>query len=444
MRVVIVGAGEVGSNAARMLSGEGHDVVLVEQDEALVGRMGQQLDAMVVRGNGATPRVLAEAGIEKSDLLVAATGSDEVNITSCLAAKHQGVSRTVARLHNPEYHESGAPFAQEVLGIDFVIHTEQVAVQEIKASLLIPGAVDVESFAGGRVEVAEVILDEDSPAVGRAVREVELPERSLVIGGVRDGEALMYRGDTVLEAGDHVFLISERWNTAGVVGAVATDTRPVREVMVYGGGRIGLGVAETLDEVDIAVKVIERDTARAQYVASRLRRGSVIQGKDISRELLLQEGVERVDAFIAVTGDDRANLLGAMYARQLGARLTIAGLGRGEFAPLAGTLGIDITISPRLLAAGAISRFVRRGDVAAVTLLESGAQMIELRVPRGCRIAGRPLSEVGVPKGAIVGMVLREGEVTVPTGKDALNPGDEVVIFAVEGTVDQVERLFSS
>jgi trk system potassium uptake protein len=443
MRTVIIGAGEVGLNTARMLSHEGHDVVLVDLDETLVERATEQLDALVVHGNGASPKLLAEAGINKSDLLIAASSSDEVNIIACLAAKSQGVPRTVARIHNPDYYDTRDPFAQEMLGIDFVIHTEQMAAEEIKDALLVPGAVNVDTFADDAIEVAEVVLNEGSPAVGRSLSEVRLPPESLVVGVVRRGEALVPRGNTVLEGRDHVLLISGRQRISEVVGAVATDTAPVREVTIYGGGRIGLRLALALERAGMSVRVIERDEARARYVASQLRRGFVLHDEGISRDFLLQERVDKTDAFVAVTGDDRANLLAAMYARQLGARLTIAGVSSGEFAPLADALGVDLTISPRVLAAEAILRFVRRGEVISVALLESGAEMIELRVPERCRVAGRPLSEVGFPEGAIVGALLRDGKVVIPTGRDVLRPGDDAVVFTVEDEVDEVERLFA-
>src|SRR5829696_8187276 len=434
MRTVIIGAGEVGSNTARMLSEEGHDVVLIEQDETLVERASEQLDALVIHGNGASPRLLAEAGIEKADLLVAASSSDEANIIACLAAKAKGVSRTVARIHNPDYYDPQEPFAEEMLGIDFVIHTEQMAAQEIKEALLVPGAINVETFADDSIEVDEVILNERSPAVGRTLRDLRLPEASLVVGVVRRGEALVPRGDTVPERRDHVLLISGRRHIAEVVKSVTTDTEPVKELTIYGGGRIGLRLALALEKVGMSVRVIERDEARARYVASQLRRGFVLHDEGISRDFLLQERVDRSDAFVAVTGDDRANLLAAMYARQLGARMTIAGISRGEFAPLADALGVDLTISPRMLAAEAI-------DVA---LLASGAEMIELRVPERCRVAGRPLSEVGFPEGAIVGALLRNGTVIIPTGKEVLRPGDDAVVFTVEDAVEEVENLFST
>ena len=191
----------------------------------------------------------------------------------------------------------------------------------------------------------------------------------------------MSRGDTVLEAGDHIFVISDPERIREAVDVVAADTEPVREVMILGGGRAGLRLAEALEETDISLKVIERDADRAEYVASRLQKGLVLHERDISRDFLLQEGIEQTDAFIALTGDDRTNMLACMYAKQLGARETISGVGRGEFIPLAESLGVDITISGRLLAASVISQFVRQGDVMAVTLLESGAQMIELAVP---------------------------------------------------------------
>jgi trk system potassium uptake protein len=443
MRTVIIGAGEVGSNTARMLSEEGHDVVLIEQDETLVERASEHLDALVIHGNGASPKLLAEAGIEKADLLVAASSSDEANIIACLAAKARGVSRTVARIHNPDYYDPQEPFAAEMLGIDFVIHTEQMAAREIKEALLVPGAINVETFAEDSIEVAEVILNEDSPAVGRTLRDLRLPEASLVVGVVRRGEALVPRGDTVLERRDHVLLISGRRRIAEVVKSVTTDTEPVKEVTIYGGGRIGLRLALALEKAGMSVRVIERNEARARYVASQLRRGFVLHDEGISRDFLLQERVDRSDAFVAVTGDDRANLLAAMYARQLGARMTIAGVSRGEFAPLADALGVDLTISPRMLVAEAILRFVRKGEIVDVALLESGAEMIELRVPERCRVAGRPLSEVGFPEGAIVGALLRDGDVVIPTGQEVLKPGDDAVVFTVEDAIEEVERLFA-
>jgi trk system potassium uptake protein TrkA len=263
-----------------------------------------------------------------------------------------------------------------------------------------------------------------------------------VVGIVRRGEALVPRGHTVLERRDHVLLITGRRRVSEVVGAVATDTAPVKDVTVYGGGRIGLRLALALEKTGMSVRVIERDEARARYVASQLRRGFVLHDESMSRDFLFQERVDKTDAFVAVTGDDRANLLAAMYARQLGARMTIAGISRGEFAPLADALGVDMTISPRMLAAEAILRFVRKGEVIDVALLESGAEMIELRVPEGCRVAGHPLSEVGFPEGAIVGALLRAGDVVIPTGEEVLRPGDDAV-FTVEEAVDEVERLFA-
>jgi trk system potassium uptake protein TrkA len=444
MRTVIIGAGEVGLNTARLLSHEGHSVVLVEKDERLVEKATEELDALVIAGNGANPKLLREAGINRTDLLIAASSSDEVNIIACLAAKAQGVSRTVARIHNADYYEIGDPFAEEMLGIDYIIHTEQMAAHEIKEALLVPGAINIDSFAGDAIEVAEVILAEGSDAVGRALKEVELPDNSLIVGVVRGEEALVPKGGTVLHERDHVLLISGRRQVSDAVGVLATNTAPVKEVTIYGGGRIGLRLALAVEKAGISVRVIERDEGRARFVASQLRRGFVLHDEGISRDFMLQEGVDRTDAFVAVTGDDRANLLAAMYARQLGARMTIAGISRGEFAPLADALGVDLTISPRILAAEAILRFVRKGEVIDVALLASGAEMIELRVPEGCRVAGRPLSEVGFPDGAIVGAVLRDGDVVIPTGKEILRAGDDAVVFTVEDAVEEVENLFAT
>lgn len=438
-----MGAGEVGFNAARMLSGEGHRVVVVDRDEAVVERASERLDALVMAGNGASPRVLREAGVEKSELLVAVTTSDEANIIACLAAKSLGVGRTVARINDPDYYDPREGFASRTLGIDLVVQTEQMAADEISAALLAPGAVNVDAFAGKSIEVAEVVLKNGSPGVDRAIREVRLPERSLVVGVVRDGRAVVPGGDTMLRERDHVFVIGDRRGSHEAVAAFATDTDPVREVMILGGGGVGLLLALALERAGVGVKVIERDARRAAEVAARLKRALVLQDEGVSRDFLLQERVDRADAFVAVTEDDRTNLLAALNAQRLGARQTVVGISRSEFDPLSEALGVDVSISPRLLAAGAILRFVRKGQVAAVTLLESGAQIIELRVPTGCRIAGRPLAVVGFPKDAVVGAVRRGREVFIPRGHDSLEAGDDAVVFAAGSAVDEIENLFA-
>ncbi|MDX5893940.1 Trk system potassium transporter TrkA [Rubrobacter radiotolerans] len=444
MRTVVIGAGEVGFTVARLLSGEGHQVVLIEPDASRVEYATERLDALVLQGNGASPKMLSEAGIDRSDLLIAASRTDEVNIIACLSAKARGVERTVARLHDPDYYDPNDPETQELLGIDHVVHTEEMAARTIKDSLLVPGAVNIDSFANGKIGVAEIILERDSPAVGKPLREVDLPEGSLIVGIVRNGEALVPGGQTVMEVRDHVLLISGRERISGAVAALSTDTAPVRDVVVYGGGRIGLRLAVALEEARMNVKVIERDAERARVVASKLNRGLVLHSDALSEDFLRQERVDKTDAFVAVTGDDRANMLAAMYAGRLGARTTIAGLSSGEFAPLADALGVDMTISPRMLAAESVLRFIRRGEVVNVALLQSNAEVIELRVPkRGCRVTGRPLSEVSFPKGAIVGALLRDDEVLIPSGSDELLPGDDAVVFTVESAVDEVESLFA-
>lgn len=443
MRVFIVGAGEVGFSTAQMLSREGHQITMVEQDQSIVDRVGDQLDALVLQGNGASPKVLKENNASKADLLIAVTDSDEVNITACVVAKTQGVERTVARIRNNDYYDTNDPFATDVLGIDFVIHPERAAAEEIREALRVPGTVNVETFAGRSIEVAEVALKEDSPVVGKAIREVRFPRRSLIVGVVREGEAIVPRGDTVLREEDHVFLISEERHIHRVVGAVTTNTGRIDEVMIFGGGRIGLRLALALEKDGVSVKIIEKDAERARYVATRLRKGLVLHDEGVSREFLLQEGVNQTDAFVACTGDDRANLLASLYASQLGARTTVSINSRAEFSPLSEALGVDIPIAPRLLTAGAILRFVREGDVVAVTLLENGAEMIELRVPKKCKVANRQLAQLRFPPGVIVGAILRDSEVIIPGGEDVLMPDDDVVVFTVESAVDEVERLFS-
>ena len=329
MKAVVIGLGEVGQNITRTLSDEGHDVVCVDSDEQRVASLQDQLDALVVAGNGASPRFLEEVvEVGKAELLCAVTQVDEANVIAALAGRQLGAKRTVARVRDPQYFGTEDAFARDVMGIDFVIHPERATAEEILAAILLPGAVHVEYLAEGRIAVAESILSERSPLVGvpLAERKVKIPH--FIFGAIREGQAKIAGEDERLEPGDHVLLAAARQNIAPAVAQIAGTTRRVEEVVLFGAGKIGYHLARLLEREDCRVMVMERDESRARFVAERLPRSLVLHEEGVSKEVLLLQNVDRAGAFIACAGDDRSNLLAALHAKQVGADLCLAVVSR--------------------------------------------------------------------------------------------------------------------
>lgn len=443
MRVLIIGAGEVGQNIATTLSlEEGHEVTVVDSDEARVDALAGQLDAMVLAGNGASPRFLEEIDAGQADLLLAVTQIDEVNIIAALAGHQLGAKRTVARVRDPDYFGTDESFARDVLGIDFVIHPERTTAEEIAAAIMVPGAVNVEHFGEGQLAIAETILSEESPLLGIPLAERAMPCPHFIVGVIRNGTPTVATAEERLEAGDHVLVAASKQHIAQSVAHLAGRARKVEDVVLFGAGKIGLHLAKRLDASGVRLKVMERDADRARYVAERLPHSLVLHEEGVGKEVLLAEGVDRVGAFVASAGDDRANLLATMHAKQVGAGLSLAVVSREEFVPLVGALGIDGAFSPRLITASAILRFLRRGHVMSMHLIEGGSEMLELQADERSPIVGQQIKEAGLPEDCMVGTILRAGHVLVPRGEERIQVGDRVLLFAQKGALAEVERAF--
>lgn len=444
MRAIIIGAGKVGYSIAQMLSYEGHDVVVVEKDEDRQAIVADTLDVQTFAGSGANIQVLEEAGVEQADLLVAVTEADELNMVACLLAKKYGVKRTVARVRNPEYAENAHKGRDKMsLGIDLIINPERVTAKEIAKLLDVPEAINVEYYADGQVQLLELKLTEECPAIGKSLIGINFRKPALIVAILRKGELIIPRGADVLTKGDIVFVVSRVEDMLDVEKALGKKRDKIESVMILGGGRIGYYLAKILERKKIKVKIIERDRQKCRELSKKLDSTLVLNGDGTDIDLLKTEGAGEVDSFVAVTGDDKLNLLVSLLAKHLGVKNSITQIRRSDYIPLVEQVGIDIVVSPRALTASHILKFIRPSEIVSVSFLGGAkAETLEIRVSEQFKAANKKLKDINFPKRAIIGAVLRGGQVFVPTGEDMIIPGDRVMVFALADSVNKVEDFF--
>jgi len=445
MKTIVIGAGEVGVNVARTLSADGHDVKLVESDEARCAALQGEIDALVVPGNGASPRTLRELGAGEADLFAAVTQVDEVNIIAALGASQLGARTTVARVRDPEYFGGDEAFARNVLGIDFVIDPDRATAFDIAEAILLPGAVSVEYFGDGRLALAEVIVTESSPLVGVELARRDRPHPAYIVGMSRGDQQSLIRPEVVPQVGDHLLVTTPREHARDAIAHLAGSAREVRDCVIFGGGKIGLRLGEQLEKTSVRVTMLERDGDRARKLAERLPRTQVLHEEGVSREAQEAAGVNDADAFVACAGEDRANLLATLHAKRLGADLCLSVVSREEFTPLVDALAIDASYSPRLITAEAILRFVHTRTVRAIHLLRTGFEVIELEAEQGAKIVGKGIGEThGLLKGCRVGAILRGEEALIPRKGMEILAGDRVLMLGVAGALSGVEPAFAA
>ena len=445
MRVIVIGLGEVGQHITRTLSRERHDITVVDADGARVEAMQGELDALLLAGDGASPAFLRQLGVGDADLVCGVTQSDPVNVIATLVAHQLGARRTVARVRDPQYFGEDESFARDQLGIDFVINPERATAEDLAEAILLPGAIHVEYFANGRVAIAESVLTERSPLVGQPIGSRRIVRPSAVFGLIRDGRALATEPGHRPKVGDHVLVASAREHIEPVVAHIAGHSQRVRDVIVFGGGRIGLLLAARLEETgEFGVTIMERDAERARRVAEQLAGTTVLHEEGVSKDAMLAHGVDRAGAFVACAGDDRTNLLAALHARQLGAGLSLAVVSREEFTPLVDALGIDAAFSPRLVTAEAILRAVRGPNVHAMYLLSGGAEVIEIQADAGCQAEGRTIAAANSDAHTHVTAILRGDRVLIPEGDEHLRGGDRLVVFNTRQGVAKLRRTFGA
>lgn len=448
MHIVVVGAGEIGWHVADRLSREGHDVAVVEHDPVTIAALGEHLDVHAVQGSGTRPSVLGAAAIEKADMLVAVTDRDEVNLVASMLAKTSGVTTSVVRLEEPELRGPDGAALRSRVGADLVVDPDGETAEEIIQLVEYRGADEVYRMGGGDVVLLGADVREDSPLVGRTLMDIATsyePHWDFLFGAItRGSETIIPRGDHRLEQGDHVRVLCRHDARGELLRLLGIAQGAARRVMVLGGGRIGSSVAARLERRGVEVVLIERDVPRAQELSVSLRRTTVVQGEITDPELLITEGIGRMDAVVAATGSDDANVLACAYAAREGAEWTIAVIHGLALLPLLRQLGIDAALSPRTASTNAVLRSVRGGFSAVTTFLESDAEVDEVEVRPGSPADGTIVAELHLPKQVLVGAVVRDGKSRIARGRTELRARDHVVLFAMPEALSRARELFGS
>lgn len=450
MKVVILGAGQVGASVAESLVSEQNDITVVDIDGPRLRALQDRLDLRTVTGNASHPSVLREAGIEDADLLVAVTQSDETNLVACkLATRMFNVPRRIARVRAADFLEDEQVLGREGFEVDLAICPEQVLTDYLVKLVEFPEALQVLDFADGRVSLVAVRAFQGGPMVGRPIRELRAHVPSVdarIVAVFREDKAIVPEGDTVIRAGDEVFCLASSRDIRQVMQELRRMDHPVRRVMIAGGGNIGQRLARALER-DYSVKVIEHNRRRCEQLAERVERALVLAGDATDEELLEQEGIAELDLFIAVTNDDENNIMSSLLAKRMGARRVVSLINRRSYVDLVQSGQIDIALSPAQATIGQLLAHVRRGDVVAVHSLRRGAAEALEAVVHGdrksCRVTGRRVDEIELPPGSLIGAVVRGDEVLMAHHDTRVEAGDHVIVFVSDKkNLSRVEKLF--
>lgn len=445
MRIIIIGAGDVGFNLAKLLSYERHDIVIIENDHDQFVRANESLDVQVYHASGSSYTILEQAGIKKADMLVSVTNSDEINLVTAIMAKQYGVKKTVARVKNREFLDPQAPINAQKFNIDLIIHPESEAARGAVGLLKQSAATDILEFADGKIILMGIQLDTDCPILKRPLSELgqeyqDFPYRTIAIQ--RKDITRIPRGNDIFMPNDRIFVVVPKDNIRDVIRITGKENVNIENVMILGGGQTGFLIARELEK-NYNVKVIEANVDKSQILAERLKRSLVIKGDGRDINLLALEGIIDMDAFIAVTGDDETNIISCLMAKHLRVPKIISLINKSAYTPIIPTIGINAYISKQLLTVNAILKFIRRGSVVSVASIPGiSAEVIELIAKKGSRITEKPIQDLKLPKDAILGAVMRAEEVLIPMGSTRIMAGDKVVLFALPTAIHEIEKFF--
>ena len=450
MKIIILGAGQVGTTVAKNLASEANDITIVDHNNELLHELQDRLDIRTVQGQASHPHILQQAGADDADMIIAVTHSDETNMVACQAAWTLFHTPTkIARVRAPEYLSYRDLFTPKALPVDVLISPEQLVTDYILRLIQHPGALQVLDFAHGQVRLVALRAYYGGPLVGHALRALNQRlrgEKARVVAIYRKDRAIQPEGDTIIEADDEVFFLAAANNIPAVMRELRRAEKPFRRLIFAGGGNIGRRLAAAL-ESDYQVKIIERDPTHARHIAEKLTHTIVLQGDAADEELLLEENIEHTDVFCAVTDDDEVNILSAMLAKRLGARKVMALINRAAYVDLVQSGAVDIAISPQQATIGSLLTHVRRGDMAVVHALRRGAAEAIEAVAHGdkksSRVVGRRIEQIKLPAGARIGAIVR-GEQVIMAHHDTLIEAEDHIILLLtdKRKIEAVEQLF--
>lgn len=450
MKILILGAGQVGSSLAENLASEANDITIVDRNEQVLDQLRERLDLRTITGRGSHPDVLRAAGAEDADMLVAVTDSDETNMIACQVAYTIFHTPTkIARVRAVEYLSYDKLFAPEALPIDFLISPEQIITEYIQRLIEHPGALQVLDFADGKVQLVGVKAYYGGPLVGHELRTLRehIPGVDMRVAAIyRRDRAILPEGHTVIEPGDEVFFIAASRDIMKVMAELRRLDKPYRRILIVGGGNIGKRVARALER-RYQVKLIDHNFERTRALSNELDRTIVLHGDAADEELLLEENIDKTDVFCALTNDDEANILSAMLAKRLGARKVMSLINRAAYVDLIESGDIDIAISPQQATIGSLLTHIRRGDVVKVYSLRRGAAEAIEAIAHGDRntskVVGRRIEELKLPQGTTIGAIVRGQDVIIAHHDTVIESEDHVILFLVDKSkIREVEKLF--
>lgn len=446
MKIIIIGAGKVGYTLAENLVNEEHDVTIIDRNPSAIEKTEENLDAMCLRGNGVSANILMEAGVGEADLLIAVTGSDEVNMVCCLTAKKLGVNHTIARVRDPEYaHELS--LLKEQLGLDVVINPEYAAAEEIARTLSFSSAINVESFAKGRVRMIDIKVTPNMNMAGKSIRDIDRETGSTVLIGVivRNDEVIVPNGHTTIEINDDIYIIGKHSSVYNFCKVYGKYPQRIKNVMILGGGRITYYLTNLLGEMGIRSKIIEIDKDRCFELAELLPHTLVINGDGTEEEVLRSENINDMDGFIAVTGIDEENLMSSLIAKRMGVKKVITKISRTNYINIVKDLGLESVISPKLITTNQILKYVRGKAVESLLrIIDGQAEIMEFVVSESSKLLNKPLRELGIPGNVIIATIVRNKEVVVPHGNDVIKKGDRIIVISKDKSISSLYDLVAT
>ena len=447
MRIIVLGAGEVGFDVAQMLSRENHDVVVIDEATAALDHVRSKLDVLSVQGNGTSAAVLKQAGAQISDMVIAVTSIDEVNVIGCMMASRMGAGITIARVRSGELSHDEAVLKPEDLGIDHIIHPEESTADEIVRLIRRASATDVLNLADNELQLVGIRLSETSPTLYRSLTEIaaDAPHLAFRVMGINRGmRTIIPRGSERLHLNDQVFALIRTGDFPALAKLFGKSDAKLQNVMVLGGTSVGERVAASLSsDKRIKVKLIEPDRERAEHLAEELQNVLVIHGEASDIDLLATEGITDMDAFVGVKDDEASNLVTCLIAKHLGVPKTVAMLSTAAYLPISQRIGIDAAVNKKRAVASEVLRFLRGKNVLShATVAGLDAEILELQAIERSKITRAQLSEMKIPGGVLIGAVRGDRGTEVATGSTTVEPGNRVIVFGLPGKVDDILKLF--